>query len=58
MEDKGHVALVQDVTDLRNEVMTFQFHDFKNEHYPAPKIELRNRLIAMADAVVDGKYDN
>ena len=56
--DEGHVLLVQDITDLRNNVMTHEYHDFKNTKYSMPKLVLRARLLDMAQAVVDGKYDN
>ena len=56
--DEGHILLVQDITDLRNNVMTNEYHDFKNDKYATPKMVLRARLLDMAQAVIDGKYDN
>lgn len=57
-EPNGHDKLMQDIADLGYEAQNYEFHDFKNKKYPTPKVELRSRLLAMADAVVEGKYDN
>lgn len=57
-KDDGHVLLMQDIADLASDATNYEFHDFKNEKYAVPKVELRNRLLAMAQAVIDGKYDN
>ena len=57
-EDKGHEALTNDIEVLLSDAKDFAFHDFKNEKYAAPKMVLKARLETMAQAVVDGKYDN
>jgi len=57
-EDLGHVALLDDIHDLLFEARKFQFHDFKNSKYSAPKVELRRKLLELSDNVVQGKYDN
>lgn len=57
-KDDGHENLMQDIADLGYEAQNFEFHDFKNKKYPTPKVELRRRLLEMADRVVEGKYDN
>ena len=56
--DIGQWNLVNDIENLLQEATSFQFHDFKNEHYATPKVELRKKLLAMAENVVNGIYDN
>jgi len=56
--DKGHEILIADLRDLLDEAIAWEFHDFKNNKYATPKIELCNKLRAMADEVISGKYDN
>lgn len=56
--DKGHRLLMSDLKDIYDSANDFEFHDFKNNRYATPKIELRKKLIAMSMAVVDGLYDN
>jgi hypothetical protein len=57
-QDLGHEALVGELRKLLDEAERYEFHDFKNSTYPAPKVELERRLRLMAMGVVDGKYDN
>ena len=59
-EDKngGHNALMEDLANLTKEAYDYEFHDFKNKKYGAPKIVLREKLLELAKFVVDGKYDN
>jgi hypothetical protein len=59
-EDKngGHNALMQDLSELSYEAYTYEFNDYKNQKYATPKVELRNKLLALAQNVEDGKYDN
>jgi hypothetical protein len=54
----GHNALMEDLANLTKEAYDYEFHDFKNEKYGAPKIVLREKLLELAQNVVDGKYDN
>lgn len=54
----GHVKLVIDLQNLLREAKDFQFDDFKNINYGTPKIELRKKLLELAQNVVDGRYDN
>ncbi len=56
--DPGHENLINDLKDLLIESVAYEFHDFKNQNYAAPKIVLRNKLLKMAENVVDGRYDN
>ncbi len=56
--DKGHKGLLDDITELYNEVEAYEFHDFKNEKYPAPKISLAQKLHQIRENVINGKYDN
>lgn len=57
-ELNGHGKLISDIESLLQEVKEFQFHDFKNTKYPAPKIELKNRLEKCIQSVINGRYDN
>lgn len=56
--DKGHLALLTDLRELVSLTQAMEFHDFENTNFATPKIELRNRLLGMAENVVEGKYDN
>ena len=56
--NKGHDNLINDLDGLLKEAISFAFHDFKNEKYDTPKVALRERLLKLAENVVDGKYDN
>lgn len=57
-QDKGHIELMEDLTDLLEEAKDFHFHDFKNTDYATPKIVLVDRLQGMIEGVKTGKYDN
>lgn len=56
--DKRHIKLVKDLENLLEEAKAFEFHDFKNDKYAAPKMELVGFLLAMVDKVKEGGYDN
>jgi hypothetical protein len=56
--DPGQDALMDDLAQLLDEAFHFQFHDFRNTKYATPKVELRNQLLALADNVAAGRYDN
>jgi|SRR5215204_4501008 len=56
--DKGHENLVNDLDELLDMVDEFDFHDFRSKKLAIPKVELRKRLLELADNVVGGKYDN
>lgn len=57
-DDKGHEDLIHDLKDLMIEAAFYEFHDFKNNTYGAPKVTLRNKLLKLAENVVEGRYDN
>jgi hypothetical protein len=57
-EDIGHEMLIADLQAILANAQNFQYHDFKNTLYATPKAVLRARLLDIAQAVVDGKYDN
>lgn len=57
-EDKGHNELIKDVRSLLNDTESFQFHDFLNEKFAAPKSVLAKILHQMRDNAINGKYDN
>lgn len=54
----GHNALILDLANITKEAYDYEFHDFRNKKYGAPKIVLREKLLELASNVVDGKYDN
>jgi len=56
--DDGHRHLIEDLEALLAEAQTFQFHDFKNTIYAAPKVALYMKLTELVAAVKEGRYDN
>lgn len=56
--DMGHINLLLDLGALMRDAQRHEFHDFKNDKYAAPKMELVNRLNDIATKAKDGKYDN
>jgi hypothetical protein len=56
--DEGHINLVADLESLLLQAEGYEFHDFKNKLYGAPKIALHNMLLVIVDNVKKGKYDN
>jgi len=56
--ETGHEKLIRDVNFLKSESETFQFHDFKNSKYAAPKIMLVRTLTKMLENAKHGEYDN
>lgn len=54
----GHDVLMRDLIILINEAQNFEFHDFKNTKYAAPKIALITALEAMIIKAKTGAYDN
>lgn len=57
-KNNGYNNLMQDLAELLEEAKNYEFDDFRNSKYAAPKIELRNKLITLSQNVVDGRYDN
>lgn len=55
--EQGQVNLIVDLELLLAEARDGEFGDFSNEKYAAPKVELRNQLLKLADNVLEGKYD-
>jgi len=56
--EKGQHILQKDLEELLHEVRSGEFGDFTNNKYPAPKVELVNKLIDLQENVMRGKYDN
>lgn len=56
--DKGHVALVNDLSEIFNEACECQFHDMLNTNYAAPKLTLVYKLNDIINNTREGKYDN
>lgn len=57
-QSSGHQRLLDDIAYLATETAEYQFHDFKNTKYPAPKVALVNLLETLAKRTREGKYDN
>lgn len=56
--DKGHIKLIYALQLLLSRAEDFQFHDFKNTDYAAPKMALVEALGALLKRVTDGDFDN
>ncbi len=56
--DKGHYELIKDLKALLAMAENYEFHDFKNENYATPKVQLGNFLHELRQNVINGKYDN
>lgn len=54
----GHNALMQDLSEILYEAFHYEFNDFKNEKYAAPKMTLVSKLQEVIDHAKNGKYDN
>jgi hypothetical protein len=57
-DDKGHTELINDLSNLLSEVITYEFHDFKNTKYATPKFELYNKLNNLISRLKKGDYDS
>lgn len=57
-EDRGHKQLLVDLEFILSEAKNFQYHDFRNEAYATPKIELVNHLSKVIENAKQGLYDN
>lgn len=57
-DDRGHRKLVTDLRNLLDDAEKYQFHDFKNTDYPAPKMTLADRLRVIRRDTLSGVYDN
>lgn len=58
IKDEGHLNLINDLSELLQEAMAGEFHDFANKKYPAPKMALNEKLHIIRMGVVNGRYDN
>lgn len=56
--DKGHIKLIYALRTLLSKAEEFQFHDFKNTDYAAPKMALVEALGALLKRVTEGDFDN
>lgn len=57
-EDKGHEKLILDLQELFYAAKTKEFHDFENETYAAPKMQLVAFLEEIKQKTIKGEYDN
>ena len=57
-DDEGHYLLLRDLWLLWKEAVNHEFHDFKNEKYAMPKVELHKKLLEIDKSVMEGRYDN
>lgn len=56
--DQGHESLITDLEVLLDEAEDYEFHDFKNRNYAAPKVTLAEKLHQLRENIINGKYDN
>ena len=56
--DIGHLKLLDDITSLLKDASDYQYHDFKNSLYAAPKLALVQKLDWLLKNTKEGKYDN
>lgn len=56
--DKGHTTLVNDLKSIAADAENFEFHDFKNTSYAAPKMTLVAKLEEIIKNTKEGFYDN
>lgn len=56
-DDKGHIALFEDVNELLEEVKNHDYNDYTSYH-SAPKIVLAMKLAKMQERLAQGEYDN
>lgn len=57
-KNKGHEALMQDLSELLYEIYNYEFDDFRSKKYVMPKIQLKLKLKEIVQNVVNGKYDD
>ena len=58
LTDQGHIELLKDIEALLEEAKRGEFHDFANEKYATPKMELYRKLQLVSGKVQAGDYDN
>jgi hypothetical protein len=58
IDDKGHIALFEDVSELLEDVKSGEFHDYLNTKYVTPKIELVRRIDFIRKRLIGGEYNN
>lgn len=58
LDSVGHYLLIAHLAAVLKEACSHEFHDFKNEKYPAPKIELCAQLQNIIKNAQSGLYDN
>lgn len=56
--EKEHTQLIADIEFLLKEAKDYEFHDFNNEKYPAPKKALMDIVEKIRYNILAGKYDN
>ena len=56
-QDSGTKVLIEDLEKILQNAKEFEYHDFKNRKYDAPKITLVMHLNDIATNTMNGKYD-
>lgn len=56
--NKGHEKLIRDLKILLKLAENFEYHDFKNNMFPAPKSALIRNLSMLVEETKKGTYDN
>lgn len=57
-EDTGHKNLIDDLTAILVKAELFNYHDFHEHGFAAPKMELVEDLQALIALAKAGAYDN
>lgn len=57
-KNEGHLKLLNDLSMLIYDAYHYEFHDFKNNKYATPKVILREKMLQIAENIIEGKYDN
>lgn len=57
-DEAGHYNLLKDIWSLWQDAVNHEFHDFKNDKYPALKMALHEILMKIDQKMQNGEYDN
>ena len=58
LDESKMIPLHRDLYKLLLEAIDGEFGDFTNDKYPAPKMALVEKLLAMVENTKNGKYDD
>lgn len=58
VQKPGHQKLQEDISEIKDNIDKFVYHDFKNTMFPFPKVALIQKLEWVIRRVKEGQYDN